>query len=124
MASSCTKEALGWVLGNISSPKAVKPWVRLPREVMESLTLEVFKKRGDVALMTWVSGEGLGLDLVILEIFSNHTDFMILCWLWMTQVVALEHLKPEHCGCLHFPSSAISCGEAVACMAQQRVCPL
>ena len=40
-------------------------WQRLPMEVLESLSLEVFKKRGDVALRDVVSGhggEGLGLD--------------------------------------------------------------
>lgn len=66
----------------------------------------------------------LGLHLVILEIFSSHTGFMILYWLWMKQVVALVHIRPEHCGCSCFPSPPMSCGEAVACMAQQCVCPL
>jgi len=32
------------------SVAVVKYWNRLPREVMESLSLEVFKKHGDVAL--------------------------------------------------------------------------
>ena len=39
-------------------------WGDLTREVVESPSLEVFKKRGDVALRDVVSGDGLmfGLD--------------------------------------------------------------
>ena len=47
-------------------------WHRMPREVVESLSLQVFKNHGDVALRDVVSGHGggqLGLDLVILEVF-------------------------------------------------------
>ena len=48
----------------------VLQWHRLPREVVGSLSLKVFKNLVDVALR--VSGHGggeLGLDLVILEVF-------------------------------------------------------
>ena len=45
----------------------------LPREAGESLSLEVFQNLGDEALKDTVSGHG-GLDLVILEIFSNISD--------------------------------------------------
>ena len=36
----------------------VLQWHRLPREVVESLSLEVFEKRADVALRDMVSGHG------------------------------------------------------------------
>jgi len=43
--------------------------------------LELFKNHGDVALRNMVSrhgGDGLGLDLMILEVSSNLDDSMIL----------------------------------------------
>ena len=51
----------------------------------------MFKNHGDVALRDVVSGHGgggLGLDLVILEVFSNLNDSM--------KIAALEH-DPLHC---------------------------
>ena len=40
------------------SERVVLQWHNLPREVMESLSLEVFRKHGDVALRDEVSGHG------------------------------------------------------------------
>jgi len=49
MASNCIRGGLDWVLGKIS---LLREW--LPRAVVESPSLEVFKKCVDVALQDMV----------------------------------------------------------------------
>lgn len=55
----------------------VKHWDRISRDVVEPL--EMFKTGAERALLLFVSmvGFGQGLDLVILEVFSNINDSII-----------------------------------------------
>ena len=59
---------------HFSSEGAVRQWHRLPREAVESPSLEVFRSRVDVALRAMGSGHGVmgcWLDWVSLEVFPN-----------------------------------------------------
>ena len=59
----------------------VLQWHRLPREVVQSPSLEVFQSRVDVALRMWsvgMVGMGWRLGQVTLEVFSNLKDSIVL----------------------------------------------
>jgi len=42
---------------NVFTERVIKLWNRLPREVVESPSLEAFKRRVDMGLGTWFSGK-------------------------------------------------------------------
>ena len=58
MASSCARGGSGWILGEISSLKEWSGIGTAAQGVLESLSLEVVKSHGDVALRDMVSGHG------------------------------------------------------------------
>jgi len=74
------------IRNNFFSDGAARQRHRLPREVVESPSLEVFQSRVDVALRAMGSGHGVmgcWLDWVILEVFSNLNDSVVLwCVPW------------------------------------------
>ena len=71
-------------------------WHRLPREVVESPSLEVSKNRGDVALRDVVSGDGFSLGLMVLVDFSNLNDSVILLLHWDYRPVYREQVMLQH----------------------------
>jgi len=61
------------------SVRTVRHWYRLPREVLQSPSLEIFKKCGDVALRDVVSGYGGdGLMVAVDDISGFFSTLMIL----------------------------------------------
>ena len=85
---------------------ALLRWHRLPREVVELLSLGVFKNHGDVALRDVVSGHGgdrLRLDWIILEVFSSPNDSVILCHTGNVIVIGLL-TKTQLCSVGQVPS--------------------
>jgi len=70
----------GWK--KLFSKRVAKHWHRLPREVVESPTPEVFKNHGDMALrdVVWWAWWGWvdSWTLMNLEVFFNLNDSMML----------------------------------------------
>lgn len=63
---------------NFFIERVIEHWNRLPREVEESPSLEMFQKQADIALCDMVMAEfNQSLDLIIVEVFSN-TDKSII----------------------------------------------
>lgn len=56
----------------------IEHWNRLPGEVEESPSLEMFQKQADIALCDMVMAEfNQSFDLIIVEVFSNTDNSII-----------------------------------------------
>ena len=78
MPSSCTRGSSVWILGKKVSERVVRHWHRLLREVVESLSLEVFLERVEVTQRDVVSGHGGGGQMVEVDDLSGLSN---LTWL-------------------------------------------
>ena len=58
LASSCTREGSGWILGSISSPKEWSDTGTAAQGMVGSPSLKVFKNDGDVARRAMITGHG------------------------------------------------------------------
>ncbi|KAK4808122.1 hypothetical protein QYF61_025463 [Mycteria americana] len=64
----------GREVGSVSSPRVIKHWNRLPREVVESPSLEVFKSRLDEVLMNMVYINAFGVaGCLQVPLYSPHS---------------------------------------------------
>lgn len=63
------QERFSWIPGKTSSQRVVRHWNELPREAVESLSLEL-KTCGDVALRAWFSGHGDDSFMILKVFFS------------------------------------------------------
>ena len=78
--------------------RVVKHWNRLPREAVESPSLEMFKKCVDMALLEMVV-MCMWLDFMILEVFSSPKDSMTLCFYVTAAVTQWEKRTALAAGC-------------------------